>query len=83
LILARRTVVLPWKEPGRSLSADALDGVVVAVQHSDGRALATALVTLYRDNASTLTPDPWHSAVHDSRPTVSERIRARKSTDKN
>ena len=36
--------------------------------------LVTALVKLYRDNASTLTPDPLHSAVYDSHPPASIRI---------
>lgn len=36
--------------------------------------LITALVKLYRDNASTLTPDPLHSAVYDSHPPASIRI---------
>jgi STE24 endopeptidase len=36
--------------------------------------LITALVKLYRDNASTLTPDPVHSAVYDSHPPAAIRI---------
>lgn len=36
--------------------------------------LISALVKLYRDNASTLTPDPLHSLFHDSHPTASARI---------
>jgi STE24 endopeptidase len=28
------------------------------MQHTDGRDLASALLKLYKDNASTLTPDP-------------------------
>jgi STE24 endopeptidase len=36
--------------------------------------LVTALVKLYRDNASTLTPDPIYSAVYDSHPPASIRI---------
>jgi STE24 endopeptidase len=36
--------------------------------------LAGALVKLYRDNASTLTPDPVHSAFYDSHPPALERI---------
>lgn len=36
--------------------------------------LITALVKLYRDNASTLTPDPLHSAMYDSHPPASIRI---------
>jgi STE24 endopeptidase len=45
-----------------------------AVAHSDAERLATALVKLYRDNASTLTPDPVHSAFYDSHPPALERI---------
>jgi STE24 endopeptidase len=45
-----------------------------AVTHADGRALADALVKLYRDNASTLTPDPLHSAFYDSHPPALVRI---------
>ena len=37
-------------------------------------ALASALVKLYRDNASTLTPDPLHSAFYDSHPPATLRI---------
>ncbi len=36
--------------------------------------LADALLRLYEDNASTLTPDPIHSAFYDSHPSASERI---------
>ncbi|WP_157313884.1 M48 family metallopeptidase [Chitinibacter sp. GC72] len=38
--------------------------------------LITALVKLYRDNASTLTPDPLHSMFYDSHPPASLRIAA-------
>ncbi len=41
--------------------------------------LVTALVKLYRDNASTLTPDPLHSAVYDSHPPAAIRIAHLKS----
>jgi len=36
--------------------------------------LVSALVSLYRENASTLTPDPAWSAFHDSHPPAAERI---------
>ena len=36
--------------------------------------LVSALVKLYQDNASTLTPDPLHSAFYDSHPPASIRI---------
>jgi len=45
-----------------------------AVRHSSGSALAHALVKLYEDNASTLTPDPLYSAFHDSHPPAAVRI---------
>lgn len=36
--------------------------------------LVNALVKLYQDNASTLTPDPLYSAVYSSHPPASQRI---------
>ncbi|MGI4846595.1 MAG: M48 family metallopeptidase [Janthinobacterium lividum] len=45
-----------------------------AVRHSNGDDLVSALVKLYQDNASTLTPDPLHSAFYDSHPPASVRI---------
>jgi STE24 endopeptidase len=42
--------------------------------HSSAQHLIEALVKLYRDNASTLTPDPLHSAFYDSHPPASIRI---------
>ena len=45
-----------------------------AVAHANADRLAAALVKLYRDNASTLTPDPVHSAFYDSHPPALERI---------
>ncbi len=45
-----------------------------AAQHSDGRELAGALVSMYKDNASTLTPDPLYSAFYDSHPPPAARI---------
>ena len=47
-----------------------------ALAHSDGAALAKALVKLYRDNAATLTPDALYSAWHDSHPPALARIAA-------
>ncbi|RQO73299.1 peptidase M48 [Aquitalea sp. FJL05] len=45
-----------------------------AASQSDAHHLVAALVKLYRDNASTLTPDPLHSAFYDSHPPASLRI---------
>lgn len=45
-----------------------------AAKHSNAQDLISALVKLYEDNASTLTPDPLHSAFYDSHPPASVRI---------
>lgn len=45
-----------------------------AAQHSNSQDLISALVKLYEDNASTLTPDPLHSAFYDSHPPASVRV---------
>jgi STE24 endopeptidase len=45
-----------------------------ATRHADAAALAQALVKLFEDNASTLTPDPLHSAFYDSHPPAAIRI---------
>ncbi len=45
-----------------------------AVANSDGKALASALLKLYQDNASTLTPDPWYVAFYYSHPPASQRL---------
>ena len=45
-----------------------------AVQQSNGTDLIHALVKMYRENASTLTPDPLYSAFHDSHPPAPVRI---------
>lgn len=45
-----------------------------AARNASGDELAQALVKLYKDNASTLTPDPLHSAFYDSHPPASARI---------
>lgn len=45
-----------------------------AARHTAAADLITALVKLYEDNASTLTPDPLHSAFYDSHPPASIRI---------
>ena len=45
-----------------------------AAQHASVTDLVSALVKLYKDNASTLTPDPLHSLFYDSHPPASARI---------
>ena len=45
-----------------------------AAQHAQAGDLVSALVKLYKDNASTLTPDPVHSAFYDSHPPALKRI---------
>jgi len=45
-----------------------------AAEQSDAGTLIEALVKLYKENASTLTPDPVYSAFHDSHPPAPVRI---------
>ena len=73
-------LVLPvftfWLTPLGSMRSRKHEFEADAYAASQTRAddLITALVKLYRDNASTLTPDPLHSAVYDSHPPASIRI---------
>ncbi|MGD8843505.1 MAG: M48 family metallopeptidase, partial [Gammaproteobacteria bacterium] len=45
-----------------------------AAKQADAAGLIRALVKLYRENASTLTPDPLYSAFHDSHPPAPVRV---------
>ncbi|WP_180683669.1 M48 family metallopeptidase [Tepidicella baoligensis] len=45
-----------------------------ATQHADGHALASALLKLHKDNASTLTPDPVFVRFYYSHPPAGERL---------
>ena len=47
-----------------------------ACQQADGRDLASALLKLHADNASTLTPDPLYVRFYYSHPPASERLAA-------
>lgn len=47
-----------------------------AAREAGADALASALVKLHRDNASTLTPDPVYAGFHYSHPPAAERIAA-------
>jgi STE24 endopeptidase len=63
------TPLLSWWSRRHEKQADDF-----AAEHADAGQLASALVKLFRDNASTLTPDPLHSAFYDSHPPALERI---------
>ena len=45
-----------------------------AAQYTDAQDMVSALVKLYEDNASTLTPDPLYSAFYDSHPPAALRV---------
>lgn len=45
-----------------------------AAREASADALVSALTKLYRDNASTLTPDPLYSAFYDSHPPAALRV---------
>jgi len=61
--------VMAWGSRRHEYQADAF-----AARQTGARALVRALVKLYRENASTLTPDPLYSAFHDSHPPAALRI---------
>ncbi|MEJ2328944.1 MAG: M48 family metallopeptidase [Gammaproteobacteria bacterium] len=61
--------VMAWYSRRHEFEADAF-----AAGQADAASLASALVNLYRKNASTLTPDPLYSAFYDSHPPASIRI---------
>jgi STE24 endopeptidase len=58
-----------WTSRKHEFEADAF-----AAKQSDKTALVSALVKLYEDNGSTLTPDPVYSAFYYSHPPASVRI---------
>ena len=45
-----------------------------AAAHTSGQDLASALLKLYEDNASTLTPDPWYVRFYSSHPPAVQRL---------
>lgn len=61
--------VTAWSSRRHEFQADAF-----AVERSNASALIRALVKLYRENATTLTPDALHSAFYDSHPPAPIRI---------
>jgi len=65
-----------WIAPLTSLLSrrDEFQADQYAAQQSSADALVSALLKLYDDNASTLTPDPLHSAFYDSHPPATRRI---------
>ncbi len=63
------TPVLSWISRRHEFEADAY-----AAARTGAAALGRALVKLYEDNATTLTPDPLHSLFYDSHPPAAVRI---------
>ncbi len=61
--------LMAWGSRRHEYQADAF-----AAEQADAAAMVSALVKLYRENASTLTPDPLHSAFYDSHPPAAMRI---------
>jgi len=65
-----------WLTPLASLTSrkHEFEADAYAATETNAVDLVAALVKLYRDNASTLTPDPIHSAVYDSHPPAAIRV---------
>ena len=62
--------LMAWGSRKHEFEADAY-----AAEQTDARELVSALVKLYEENASTLTPDPLHSIFYDSHPPAPVRIK--------
>lgn len=58
-----------WRSRQQEFEADAF-----ACSQTNGADLASALLKLYQDNASTLTPDPWYVKFYYSHPPASLRL---------
>lgn len=66
--------VSSWRSRQQEFEADAY-----AVSQTPGQHLSSALLKLYQDNASTLTPDPMYVKFYYSHPPASERLVRMKS----
>ena len=53
---------------------DEFEADAYAMQQASGAHLASALLKLYEDNASTLTPDPWYVGFYYSHPPALARL---------
>ena len=63
------TPLMAWRSRQAEFEADAY-----AMAQTGQDALQTALLALYKDNASTLTPDPVYARFYYSHPPASERL---------
>lgn len=64
------TPVFSWISRKHEYEADHF-----ASENAKATKLISALVKMYKDNASTLTPDPVYSKFYFSHPPASERVR--------
>ncbi len=65
-------VITPWQS-ARSRQHE-FEADAFACQHASGADLRQALLKLYHDNASTLTPDPLYVAFYHSHPPAAQRL---------
>jgi STE24 endopeptidase len=66
--------IASWRSRQQEFEADAY-----AVSQTHGADLSSALLKLYQDNASTLTPDPMYVKFYYSHPPASERLQRMKT----
>ncbi|WP_337877982.1 M48 family metallopeptidase [Caldimonas sp.] len=75
------TFLLPWMAAvsrRHEYEADAY-----ACAQASGQDLSRALLKLYEDNASTLTPDPWYVRFYYSHPPAAQRLAAMRALTRN
>ena len=53
---------------------DEFEADAYAMAHTNGQDLRSALLKLFEDNASTLTPDPVYAGFYYSHPPATERL---------
>ena len=76
LFLLAMPVLTFWAGPCMAYFSrrDEFEADAYAMQQAQGSALASALLKLYKDNASTLTPDPVYARYYYSHPPAVERL---------
>ena len=76
LFLLAMPVFTFWAEPlmAHFSRSNEFEADAYAMQQAQGSALASALLKLYQDNASTLTPDPVYARYYYSHPPAVERL---------
>ena len=64
------TPIFSWLSRKNEFEADTFAAI-----HAKSQDLISALIKMYKDNSSTLTPHPWYSKFYFSHPPAAERVK--------